>query len=111
MTNENIARVCHEANRAYCLSLGDTSQPSWKDAPNWQRKSAIGEVGAHLKSDLTPEQSHESWLKEKEIDGWRYGPVKDLKFKTHPCFVSYNELPEDQKVKDLLFSSIVSVFK
>jgi len=28
----NIAKVCHEANRAYCESIGDNSQLSWEDA-------------------------------------------------------------------------------
>lgn len=29
MTVEDIARVCHEVNRAYCRSIGDDSQVSW----------------------------------------------------------------------------------
>ena len=30
---EACARAAHEANRAYCIAIGDTSQPSWDDAP------------------------------------------------------------------------------
>lgn len=41
MTPEQIARVVHEVNRAYCEALGDTSQPKWEDAPQWQRDSAM----------------------------------------------------------------------
>lgn len=26
MRNEQVAQIAHEVNRAYCLSLGDTSQ-------------------------------------------------------------------------------------
>lgn len=40
MTVEQIVRVAHvahEVNRAYCQSLGDNSQPTWEDAPHWQR--------------------------------------------------------------------------
>lgn len=33
---EQIARMAHEANRAYCQALGDDSQPAWEDAPEWQ---------------------------------------------------------------------------
>ena len=36
-----IAEVAHEANRAYCNSLGDDSQKEWEEAPDWQRQSAI----------------------------------------------------------------------
>jgi hypothetical protein len=35
----NIAIVCHEANRAYCRTLGDHSQPAWGVTPDWQQKS------------------------------------------------------------------------
>lgn len=41
MNIEQIARVCHEVNRAYCQALGDDSQPAWEDAPQWQRDSAL----------------------------------------------------------------------
>jgi hypothetical protein len=37
---DQVARVCHEANRAYCQTLGDNSQPAWDDAPEWQKDSA-----------------------------------------------------------------------
>ncbi len=30
---EACARSAHEANRAYCIALGDLSQPAWDDAP------------------------------------------------------------------------------
>jgi hypothetical protein len=33
MTTTDIAKVCHETNRAYCETLGDNSQPPWEEAP------------------------------------------------------------------------------
>ena len=30
-----IARIAHEANRAYCQSIGDDSQPNWAEAGLW----------------------------------------------------------------------------
>lgn len=98
----------HEANRAYCASLEDLSQPAWEEAPDWQMESAIKGVAAIMDDpDMTPEMSHESWLKEKVATGWAYGPVKDPEIKEHPCMVPYTELPENQKMKDALFTSIV----
>ena len=108
---EAIARVCHEANRAYCLALNDTSQPAWDDAPAWQQDSARHGVEAHLAGGLTPEQSHESWLNEKIATGWVYGLIKDPDEKTHPCCVPYADLPEDQRRKDKLFGAIVNSLK
>lgn len=107
MRLDEIARVAHEVNRAYCQSIGDDSQPAWKDAPGWQRDSAINGVRAHLVSDLTPEQSHENWLAQKEAEGWTYGPVKDPIRKEHPCFRPYSELPPEQRTKDHLFRAVV----
>lgn len=107
-----IARVAHEINRAYCASLGDTSQPAWEDAPEWQQQSAIAGVEMHLANpDATPEQSHESWLAQKVADGWVYGEVKDAEKKEHPCCRPYDELPAEQKSKDYLFRSVVHMLK
>lgn len=112
MDRTEIARVAHEINRAYCASLGDTSQPAWEDAPEWQQKSAIAGVEMHLANpDATPEQSHESWLAQKVADGWVYGEVKDAEKKEHPCCRPYDELPAEQKSKDYLFRSVVHMLK
>ena len=107
-----IARVAHEINRAYCASLGDTSQPAWEDAPEWQKASALVGVSMHLANpDATPEQSHESWLAQKVAEGWKYGPVKDAEKKEHPCFRPYAELPAEQKAKDYLFRGVVHALR
>lgn len=108
MTPVQIAQVVHEANRAYCQTLGDNSQMAWADAPEWQRSSAVDGVEGIQSGRITrPEQSHESWLAEKERTGWKYGPVKDADKKEHPCFVPYPELPPEQQVKDAIFFAIV----
>jgi len=101
-------RCCPEIRfRAYCATIGDNSQPSWSEAPEWQRTRAVNGVKFHLDNpSAKPSHSHESWLAEKEADGWKYGPVKDAEKKEHPCFVPYGELPDDQKAKDYLFKAI-----
>ena len=108
MQVEQIAKVCHEANRAYCESIGDNSQPTWDNAPDWQKKSAVTGVQYHLDNpNSKPEDSHNSWLKEKEADGWKYGTVKNPETKEHPCYVPYSELPIEQQKKDYLFLGVV----
>lgn len=111
MKTEDIAHLCHELNRAYCETQGDTSNPLWRHAPEWQKKSAIAGVEYHLHNNVTPEQSHESWMKQKEQDGWVYGEKKDPAKKTHPCMVPYDQLPEDQLIKDHLFKAVCDIFK
>jgi len=113
MTIEAIAQLCHEANRVLCEQQEDYSQTFWHMAPIWQRQSALKGVAFHLTAHAkgerpSPAASHESWLEEKRRDGWTYGPVKDAVAKTHPCFVPYEELPAEQRVKDYLFGHIVA---
>lgn len=112
MKIEQIARVAHEINRAYCQALGDNSQLAWEDAPVWQRISAVDGVWFHLNNpDAGPDHSHNAWMADKEAAGWKYGPVKDAERKEHPCFVPYDQLPVEQKAKDYLFRAVVHALK
>ncbi len=105
---QQAARAAHEANRILCLAMGDASQPKWDDAPEWQQVSAVKGVEMIRDNPSTsPEQSHEGWLREKAATGWKYGPAKNPETKEHPCFVPYNELPENQRLKDEMFGMIV----
>ena len=105
---ELAACVAHEVNRAYCAALGDTSQLPWDAAPDWQRESAVNGVRHILANpDTTPAESHANWLREKELGGWVWGPVKDVENRTHPCMVPYDQLPQEQRVKDHLFGAAV----
>ncbi len=98
------AEMVHEVNRAYCALVGDTSQLPWDQAPAWQRESAIAGVTAVRDGTVAnPQAAHESWTAQKVADGWVYGDVKDAEKKTHPCLVPYDQLPPEQRVKDILF--------
>lgn len=104
-----IAKVCHEANRAYCQSIGDFTVPPWDMAPRWQQQSAINGVEYRIKNPYaTPEQVHENWVKEKMADGWGQGPEKDPVMKRHPGITNWDALPEKHRRKDVLFSNIVA---
>jgi hypothetical protein len=109
--SEKIAKVCHEANRAYCEVTGDFSQVPWERAPDWQKQSAVSGVEKIISGEIAgPGQAHESWLAEKKAAGWKHGDVKDPIAKTHPCFVEFSELPPEQQAKDYLFFAIVTAF-
>ena len=112
MTVQDIARVAHELNKAYCESIGDNSQPDWDNAPEWQKSSAVNGVGFHINNpEASPSSSHESWMKQKTEEGWKYGPVKDADKKEHPCYVPYEELPVEQKAKDYIFRQTIHSLK
>ena len=112
MTIGDIAKVCHEANRALCESLGDSSQVPYEQAEQWKRDSACrGVEFALMNPGLPASAQHEAWLADKAKDGWKYGPVKDADLKEHPCFLPYEELPIEQQAKDHLFKGIVASLK
>ncbi len=104
---EAIARVCHDANRAWQIATEDPApSPPWDEAPQWQRDSAVDGV-RHALNGASPEQMHQAWCDYKTADGWTYGAMKDAEAKTHPCLVPYAELPPEQHRKDDLFVAIV----
>lgn len=108
MDSTSIAEVCHEANRTYCKIIGDTVRPSWEELSAADKVSVIRGVELVLSHPgITPEESHDAWVKDKTMQGWSYGDVRDDAAKVHPNIRPYSEIPAEQKTKDALFASIV----
>jgi len=108
---EQIARICHETNRSYCETIGDHSQKPWDEAEQWQRDSAIKGVEFALANPgAPPSAQHDAWTRDKTIEGWKWGPVKDPAKKEHPCMVAFDTLPVEQRLKDYLFRGICFAF-
>lgn len=109
MNPKEIAQVCHEANRALQKVQDDLAigvSPPWEKLDTETRASVIEGVLGVMRGK-SPEESHQNWLEFKREHGWKYGPVKDIEAKTHPCMRPYEELEAHYKVKDHLFVSIV----
>jgi hypothetical protein len=102
-----IARVCHEANTAYCVTTGDPALPHWDELEETYRESSRSGVRLAL-DGVSPAAQHAGWAKERTLQGWVYGPVLDRAAKVHPCLVPYDRLPEAQQKKDALFQAIVA---
>lgn len=108
LTPEEIAQLAHEANRAYCAAMGDTSHPAWAEIPPYQKESLLAGVEQIREHpETTPEESHEHWRAGMLEAGWSWGPKKDLDLKLHPCIMPYANLPHEQRVKDYLFGAVV----
>ncbi len=111
-TSDEIAKVCHEANRAWCEVHKDFSQLPWQHAAKWQRESAIQGVEFALANPDAPDSAqHDAWMADKIKDGWTHGEVKDADAKTHPCLVPFQQLSAHQQKKDKLFKAIVNALK
>lgn len=104
----DIAKICHEANKILCITQGDMTQSSWDESPEWQKNSILDGVLFHLSfPDVKPSSSHYRWLELKIIEGWKYGKVKNIDKKEHPCLVPFDELSKEHQAKDHLFKGIV----
>jgi hypothetical protein len=105
---EAIARVAHEANRAWSAAWGQEVQPAWDEAPEWQVQSTrISITDLLANPSITGRDVHDLWLRQKSDAGWCFGPVKDPGLKTHPSMVPYDDLSDIEKAKDILFRAIV----
>lgn len=50
--------------------------------------------------EIMAKNVHEVWARERQKEGWTYGPVKDSNKKTNPTLVPYEELPDSEKAYD-----------
>lgn len=111
MTANEIAQVCHEANRGLCSILGDDTLPPWNELEETYKTSGIKGVEFALNNESTPESQHAAWMKERLSQGWSYGPTLDRAKKIHPNLVPFHKLPKGQRLKDYLFRGIVSALR
>ncbi len=106
-----LAKMVHEVNRVYCEAIGDHSIDTWDNASDDIKESAISGVKEFLENpEITPEELHEEWMKNKKESGYVYGEEKDDENKTHPCLVDYSELSAANRYKDKLFIYILKSY-
>ncbi|MBN1643186.1 MAG: hypothetical protein JXA09_18275 [Anaerolineae bacterium] len=126
---EALARLVHETQRTLHVErvarLDPTLAP-WDDLAEAYRESSRQRVD-HIVDRLTQvgyavrpagtthreavalaegeveqlaELAHQRWVAEQRLDGWTYGPQRDLARKTSPYLVSWAELPEEVQEGD-----------
>lgn len=110
---EEIAQVCHEANRVVTSHIKDVPvQASWAECPEDMRKSCVrGVEFAIANPDATPSAQHEAWMADRIANGWTLGPERSEALKTHPMLIPYDQMPEEVKKKDALFKNIVNALR
>lgn len=107
-----MAKVCHQAMKAFCEAHNDYSLPDWEDAEDWQREATLEGIKYRLANpDATFDAQHVLWMDEKLRNGWVYGPEKNGTLKTHPCLVPFDALPKFQQQKDKLFCLVVDALR
>lgn len=113
MTSEKIAQIIHGATAPIGRIACGNPIPVWEDLSVGQRCRAAVAVddlmrNPHIKE---PEDFHDIWANPLYDDGWVWGPVYSLKTKQHPCLVPYDELPDAEKIKDMIWASLIEVFR
>lgn len=103
---DQIARVCHEANRELQRQAGEVVNFPWENTSEALRGSARDGVRAFLERGLTARQAHANWMRYKEAEGWSYGPIKDFAVKMHPLLLPWAGLSDEERAKDELFVNI-----
>lgn len=54
--------------------------------------------------DTLARNEHDLWMREKTERGWRSGSERDDEKKIHPCLVPWENLSDDDRQKDIMFS-------
>ena len=102
--NLEIAKICHQVNRDYCINEQLEAPPKWDDLPEYVQESIVAGVAEVIADPkVTPTQIHQMWCDYKEKEGWKYALNKDLELKTHPNLVPFKDLDDLEKRKDVLF--------
>jgi hypothetical protein len=106
-TDEEVARVCHQAACGLQAIQGDPCpSPPWDHLPAEVRDVIVSGVRmARCGSDARG--LHDHWVRRMTVEGWVYGRVKDSVVRTHPLLVSWSRLPAAAQIKDYLFRMVV----
>lgn len=108
MTPEEIARVAHATNVAYCEVRGLDRKEAWDDTDPQIRQGTTAAVRQTLmKPDISPDESHAAWMKDRAEAGWVYDKEYSVVRRTHPNMRPYHYLSVEEKTKDALFLAIV----
>lgn len=99
LTKYIMAMIMHAGWVGYQIAAGQTYNLIPVDSQMNSLFDAIEKREG--RAELDPKEEHNNWMKFKEKEGWKYGPVKDETAKTHPDLVPWSELPKEEQMKDV----------
>ena len=111
-TKALAAKAAHDANFHYNKFRGiDRDGKLWEDCSDEEKHRLLNAAGRIFDNPkLTPEELHKLWCEDMLSRGWKYGDAYSFADKTHPCIASYNEIPDEDKLKDTMYLSIIRAF-
>ncbi len=72
-----------------------TYSPNPIDTSEVELSTRLSELTERLAAN-----NHDHWALQRIAEGWRFGPDRNDKAKTHPDLVPYEELPDSEKEYD-----------
>ena len=105
--------IAHRINDVTCwIPRPDGSLPNeWSELSDEQQNHAINAVKEIYNSEpKTAEELHELWMKPLLATSWKTGEYNIIK-RTHPCLMPFNELPDSEKLKDILWQKMTEAFR
>ncbi len=106
--NVEIAKICHEANRQYCIANQLRTHAKWDELPDTMQESVTAGVAKIIENPkITAEEMHEAWMEYKAEESWIYGDEIDVPGKEHPNMVAWKKLSKVERGKDKLFLATV----
>lgn len=105
-----IAQECHRLNNELMLTNGEIQNAAdWSELDSHTKFMNLKSVKKILDNpDITAKDIHDEWMKNKMLDGWTYGEVKDANLKTHPLIIDFELLNDVDKMKDQIFIDVVN---
>ncbi|MDB4584824.1 hypothetical protein N9164_16870 [Draconibacterium sp.] len=106
--SEKIARIAHDADRAWCAAFGWPGSAGWSHCTPGDREARIEAV---LMIITTPGADastlHDDWCEVMRRNGWRHGAAHDGIARTSPGLIAFDRLPIDQQRRQAMFVGIV----
>lgn len=111
-SSEQIAKLLHQFTSL--IPRPDGSMPApWESLSEKSKEYAIKAVEHIYKNEFRfgtrhPRDFHRIWMDALVQDGWTCGEYS-IENKTHPCIVSYDELPHTEQFKDVVWRDILTL--
>lgn len=103
-----LSKIAYDACRAYHMSIGSDTLPTWDNAPDILKETVEDQICAIVSDPhFCPQDHHDAWCQMKSDDGWTQGDIYDEDTKTHPDLKPYGELSSQDRFEDALIHAIV----
>jgi len=107
--DEEIAEVAHNINASFRLVAAEYAQ-FWRELPPeaWERVDSLRQVKLLRENpDLSPQQEHEAWMRERIQHGWSWGAERNADRKQNPLLVEWDELPGAYRARSIASFQVI----